>query len=239
MSTLAGLYFGTGRYTDAVKEYRKILFIDPANFQIVGNLGAARLMAGEFAAARDALEHSLEIRFDPLVASNLGVVHYYLGEFEKSVAIHRRVVLASPKSSGSRVNLGDALHFYGDAEGSAAAFSEAVELARSDLGVNPDDPETLSYLAWSLTMTGAFDEGLSYANRALEIDAGDPYSYYYVGLIHLQEGQPDAAIRALESALDNGYPVTMLAAEPYVQPLRANTQFKELLANYGSGGEAK
>jgi tetratricopeptide (TPR) repeat protein len=239
MNELAGLHFGTGRYAEAAKEFRNILFIDPDNFQVIGNLGAASLMAGEFASARDALERSLEKEFDPLVASNLGIVHYYLGDFEKSVAIHRRVIEVSPKSSGSRVNLGDALHFLGDDEGATAAFEKATELARSDLGVNPDDPETLSYLAWSLTMTGAIDEGLRYANRALDIDAGDPYSYYYVGLIHLQNGQPDAAIRALESALDNGYNVKMLAAEPYVQPLRTNPSFRDLLANYEPGGEQK
>jgi hypothetical protein len=55
----------------------------------------------------------------------------------------------------------------------------------------------------------------------------------------LQNGQPDAAIRALESALDNGYKVKMLAAEPYVQPLKADPRFSELLLNYGSGGEKK
>jgi hypothetical protein len=55
----------------------------------------------------------------------------------------------------------------------------------------------------------------------------------------LQNGQPDAAIRALESALDNGYKVKMLAAEPYVQPLKADPRFRDLLLNYGSGGEER
>jgi tetratricopeptide (TPR) repeat protein len=239
MNELAGLYFGTGYYAKAAAEFQNILFIDPGNFQVVGNLGAASLMTGDFATARDALERSLQSEFDPLVASNLGIVHYYLGDFERSVEIHRQVIEISPKSSGSRVNLGDALHFLGDDAGATAAFEKAIELARLDLGVNPDDPETLSFLAWSLAMTGDIDEGLRFANRALEIDAGDPYSYYYVGLIHLQNAEPDAAIRALESALDNGYRVEMLAAEPYVQPLKENPRFKDLLANYGVGGDKK
>lgn len=239
MSSLADLYFGTGRYDEAVKEYKSILFIDPDNSQIVGNLGAASLMAGRFEAARDALEHSLKIEVDPLVASNLGIVHYYLGDFARSVEIHRLVVEGSPMSSGSFVNLGDALHFFGDSAGATDAFETAIELARSDLRINSDNPETLSYLAWSLTMTGAIEEGLQYAKKALGIDAGDPYSYYYVGLILLQNGQPDAAIDALQSALENGYEVTMLAAEPYVQPLRASERFRDLLADYGSKGEDK
>lgn len=220
-----------------MREYRSILFIEPDNFQIVGNLGAASLMAGNFKIARDALERALESEFDPLVASNLGIVHYYLGDFAKAVEIHRQVVEASPKSSGSLVNLGDALHFFGDTEGATAAFNKTIELARSDLGVNRDNPETLSYLGWSLTMTGAIDEGLQYANRALEIDAGDPYSYYYVGLIFLQDGQTDAAIDALTSALENGYEVTMLTAEPYVQTLKTDPRFTNLLANYEPKGE--
>ena len=237
MGTLADLYFGTGRYAEAAHEYRKILFITPDNFAAIGNLGAASLMAGDFETARDSMEQSLEIEFDPLVASNLGIVHYYLGDFARSVEIHKRVIEASPNTSGSRVNLGDALHFSGDTVGATDAFNKAIELARSDLSVNPEDPEALTYLAWSLTMTGDIDEGLRTANRALVIDPRDPYSHYYVGLIQMQNQKPDAAIDALEKALANGYEASMLTAEPYVQPLRTNQRFNTLLAQYGLTGE--
>jgi tetratricopeptide (TPR) repeat protein/DNA-binding winged helix-turn-helix (wHTH) protein/TolB-like protein len=238
MSSLAGLYFNNGRYADAAREYRKIRSIDPGNFAVIGNLGAASLLAGDLDTARDALEESLGIEFDPYIASNLGIVYYYLGNFEKSVEIHRRVVDASPKSSGSLVNLGDALHFYGDSEGARSAFTTAIDLARTDLGVNPVDPEALTYLAWSLAMTGAIDDGLQTVGRALEIDPADPYSHYYAGLIHLRNGDPGAAIDAFAEALKYGYEASLLAMEPYVASLDANPRFSKLLAEFGStGGE--
>lgn len=226
---LGTLYFATGRYADAADEYRGILEVHPRNFAALGNLGSMELLLGDFEAAREATQRSLEIEYDPIHASNLGVIHYYLGDFDRSVEIHKSVVEAAPRSSASWVNLGDALHFSGDEAAAREAFGKALEFARADLGVRPDDPEALTYLAWSLTMTGDGEEGLRQAERAVGIDPGDPYSHYYAGLIHTQLQQYEEAFDALESAAENGYAATLLAAEPYLEPLRDNRRFKRLL----------
>ncbi|MDJ0940716.1 MAG: tetratricopeptide repeat protein [Woeseiaceae bacterium] len=236
-NTLGNLYFGTGRWADAVEQYEKVLFLDSDNTTALGNLGGARLMLGDFDAARQAIERSLEIDYDSWFASNLGIVYYYRGDFARSVETHRRVIDLAPNSAGSWVNLGDALYHSGNLEDAQAAFSTALELAQSDLGVNPDDPEALTYVAWSLAMTGDTSGGLQSAERAVAIDPSDPYSHYYVALIRTRTGQSDAAIDALESALDNGYEATLLAAEPYLRPLKANPRFDRLLARHGIRGE--
>jgi hypothetical protein len=59
----------------------------------------------------------------------------------------------------------------------------------------------------------------------------DPYSYYYVGLIAFRAGDIEAARSALERAVDLGYPTALLAAEPYLEPLRADRWFSSLVAN--------
>lgn len=226
---LGSLYFSTGRYAEAAEEYRGILQVHPGNYAALGNLGSVELLLGHFEAARQATERSLEIEYNPTNASNLGIIHYYLGDFDRSVEIHREVVEAAPRSSASWVNLGDALHFSGDAAAARDAFGNALGYARADLEIRPDDPEALTYLAWSLTMTGDGDEGLRQANRAAAIAPEDPYSHYYAGLIHTRLGQHEQAVDALERAAASGYQTTLIAAEPYLEPLSGDRRFRRLL----------
>jgi tetratricopeptide (TPR) repeat protein len=226
---LGSLYFAAGRYADAAEEYRGILEVHPDNYAALGNLASMELMLGHFEAAREAMERSLDIDYNATYASNLGIIHYYLGDFDRSVEIHREVVEATPRSSASWVNLGDALHFTGDEAAAREAFGNAMRFARADLDVRPDDPEALTYLAWSLTMVGNGEEGLRQAERAVTIDPNDPYSHYYVGLIHTRLHQYDEAVDALERAVANGYAKTLLVAEPYLEPLNDNRRFARLL----------
>ena len=41
---------------------------------------------------------------------------------------------------------------------------------------------------------------------------------------------PEGALRALQSALDNGYPAKMLAAEPYLEDLKQNRKFRRMIS---------
>ena len=231
ISSLGGLYFRTGRYRDAAAEYLKAVYLDPYNFVALGNLGSASLMAGDFRLARQAIERSLEIETNPTIYSNLGIVHYYLGDYRESVDVHRKVVDLSPESHASWLNLADALHFAGEKSEAAEAFAEAARLSEIQLRVNPEDAEALTLLAWARAMNGELEEAERLATRALQVDPGDPYSHYYAALIHLKSGRQDDALDSLEAATETGYSANMLAAEPYLKELRTNPRFAKLLAS--------
>jgi tetratricopeptide (TPR) repeat protein/DNA-binding winged helix-turn-helix (wHTH) protein len=230
LMALGNIFFRAGDYDRAVEQYRKVVFLNPDNFAVLGNLGSASLMAGDFELAKQALEQSLEIETNPIVYSNLGVVYYYLGDFDKSVEVHRKVVELRPNSDTSWINLADALHFAGERSESRQAFERAAELSEAQLQVNANDSVSIALLAWARAMTGHTEEAVTLASRAVDLDPANTYSHYYHALTLLQHGDTDAAIEAIGRAIETGYSTNMLRAEPYLQELASNPGFQRLLA---------
>jgi len=231
INALGNMYFRMGRFVDAIAEYRKVVYLDPDNFVTLGNLASANLMVGDFDAARDVLERSVAIEDNATFRANLGITHYYLGDFAQAIEAHRRAVELAPNSASSWIGLADALHFGGDKDEAKAAYEKTSELARMQVGVNRDDTESLMYLAWASAMTGKLDEAAAHATQAVELDPADPYSHYFDAIVKLKRNEVGAALDALQLAVDTGYPVAMLAAEPILKELQQNTRFVKLLAN--------
>jgi tetratricopeptide (TPR) repeat protein len=186
-------------------------------------------MVGDFESGRLAYEESLQIEKSETAHSNLGVIYYYLGEFEKSVAEHQAAVALNPGQTVKWLNLADALYFAGETAEATSAFDRASEIAESRLRVDPDDFDTLFLLAWARHMLGDTASARDYIVRGLEIAPKDPYGLYYSALIEGQAGNHEAALQALQSALDNGYPANMLAIEPYLEDLKQDSKFRKMI----------
>lgn len=217
--------FARGRFNDAAEQYRKVVFLDPDNWVTLGNLGSALMMSGDFRNAQSALNSSLEIETNQTFLSNLGIIHYYLGDFERSVEIHQQVVAQSPRSNFSWLNLADALYFSGRVQQADDAYSECVTLSRETLSVNAQDAESLYALAWALAMSGSLAEAREYLDRSIELSPTDYYVHYYDALIKAKSGEDDAALDALENAINLGYPVKMILSEPHLEGLRQHPEF--------------
>lgn len=231
INNLGRFLFSLGRFEEAAETYRRVVFLDPDNFRARGNLGSALTMAGDFEAGRQVYEEALEIWPTERTYSNLGVIYYYLGQYEESVARHRKAVEISPGVALMWSNLADSLHFAGHEEESAAAFSRVRELCLQRLDVNPSDSEAIFMLAWSQHRLGDKQDALATIASGLEIEPGDPYGYYYDALIRYRSGDEDAALQSLQIALDKGYPVSLLVAEPYLGELRANEKFHAMIVS--------
>ena len=229
MDSLGAFLFAMGRYREAADAYRRVVFLDSQNFQARSNLGSALLLAGEFEMGRQVLEESLEIQPIQQTYSNLGVLYYYLGEFEKSVATHRQAVELMAGRAVLWMNLADSLYFTEQQEESAAAFRNARNLSLTMIGVDASDSEAIVTLAWAQHMLGESQEALATVEKGLEIDPSDPYGYYYDALIRYQTGDEEAALSSLEAALEKGYPAGLLMAEPYLGDLRANDRFHAMI----------
>jgi tetratricopeptide (TPR) repeat protein/DNA-binding winged helix-turn-helix (wHTH) protein len=231
LNSLGGFHFTLGRYHEAANSFRQVVFLDPEDFQARSNLGSALIMAGEFEEGRRVMEESLEIQPLARTYSNLGVIYYYLGEFEKSVEMHRQAVERSAGLALRWLNLADSLHFAGNDAGASEAFGRARDISTDMLDVNPSDSEALVMRAWSEHMLGDSEAALASVERGLQIDPGDPYGYYYDALIRYHTGDEEGALTSLATALEQGYPPGLLVAEPYLGDMRANDRFHEIIVN--------
>jgi TolB-like protein/Tfp pilus assembly protein PilF len=232
INSLGGFLFAMGRYEEAADAYRQVVFLDPKNFQALSNLGGALTMAGDFEAGKEAFEAALEIQPSAIALSNIGVLHYYLGQFGESVQAHREAIELAPGEPLRYLNLADALYFAGDIQESLDVFRRAGKLSADRLTVDPTDSDTMYVYAWSRQMLGDSDTAREFVAKGLAIAPTNPFGFYYAALVETQNGNYHASIESLRNAIENGYPVAMLVAEPYLEDLRSRSDFQSLIAEY-------
>ena len=229
INSLGAFYFVNGRYTEAAHSYQQVVFLDGNSWLGHGNLGSALMMAGDFSGSLEALRTSLSIEKDAYFLSNLGIIYYYLGQYDRSVEIHLQATEAMPESNSVWLNLGDALHFSSQPDEAVNAYRQAMNLSAELLAVNPHSPEDLCIHSWATAASGDEKQATAIIDRALSVAPNDPYVRYYDGLLKNFRGEETAAIDALELAVNMGYPSRLLAADPLLSDLRADPRFKAIV----------
>jgi TolB-like protein/Flp pilus assembly protein TadD len=230
INALGALYFFSGRYPEAAHTYRQVVFLDPGNWLGYGNLGSALMMTGDFSGAIDPLIKALSIQEDAYFLSSLGAVYYYIGEYDRSVELYRQAAKLMPEANFVWSNLGDALRFSSQPALADEAYREAIDRSTALLEIDPSSAFDVMVQAWATAATGDAEGANTLIDRAIELAPNDPYILYYNGLLNYAAGEKRSAIDALGAAVEMGYPVAMLAADPLLGDLHGDRQFEELLA---------
>jgi tetratricopeptide (TPR) repeat protein/TolB-like protein/DNA-binding winged helix-turn-helix (wHTH) protein len=223
-------YFYMGRYAEAAEEYRKVVLLDPDNFLGLGNLGSALLMSGDFDSALGALQRALQIEETANQLSNLGIVYYYLGQYDRAAEIHRQAAEKNPEANFVWLNLGDALRFTSRQDESKASYRRAAAVSEDLLEIDASNHVDLFVLAWATASLGDTEAARSLIDRAEDVAPRDPYVHYYKALIINETGATSDALDALRQAVDLGYPIAMLAADPLFRELSNNPQFGQIIS---------
>ncbi len=187
------------------------------------------MLSGNFAEATSAFERSLSIQDTPRTHTNLGMLYYYLGEFPRAIEALEKSTDMNPNDYLAWSNLGDVLLFSNEPERASQAFATAEQLGENRLEVNSRDVKTLVDLAWIKAMLGNLGNAQDLIARARQIESGDPYVDYIDGLILVQLGDHATAISRLEAAVEMGYPLALMAAEPHLWALESEPRFQALI----------
>ena len=79
--------------------------------------------------------------------------------------------------------------------------------------------------------TGDLDEAETLIERSLSLAPESPYGLYYQALIRTERGETKAAIQSLRAAVEQNYPVAMIASDPLLAVLWGERDFEDLLAS--------
>jgi TolB-like protein/Tfp pilus assembly protein PilF len=234
-ATMGGFLFRIGRSDEALSFMREAVDLSPNNPRALNSLGSTLYMLGAFDKARDVWYRSLQIDPTPIAFSNLGTASFYLQDFQQAAAMYSRAVELTPDDYQLWGALGDAYRFMPGSEADAtSSYEKAIELAEAYLNLSADDGYALAALAHYLAAIGRSDQAAWRLARAVDLAPGDMYVHYFAALVAASSGDVDAAVDASRRAMDNGYPSTLLAAEPGLRSLADSAKFSELLATDSS-----
>jgi TolB-like protein/tetratricopeptide (TPR) repeat protein len=227
--------FFQGRFDEAAEFYQ--MFVDRVDddAQALNNLGAAHYLSGDFKRAAEAWDQSIAIKPTRSAYSNTGTMYFYLGDFERAIDRYVNAANLAPNDYRMWGNLADAYFFQGDQKQVAeVAYKRAIELGESRLEVNDAEVEVISDIALYYSRVGNTEKARELDAKAKTLGPGIMYVHYNSALIHIQSGDTDAAMAALERAVELSYERELLRADPALEALQHDERFRQLVSNKSS-----
>ena len=138
---LGNIYFGSGKYEEAVKQYQVALNLDPNSDYALGQLADAYQRLAQPTAAESAYQKAISMRPNYWgVYSGLGSLYYSQARYAEAAAAFRKVTVLAPDNYRGYSNLGGMYLYLGQYEDSIAALKRSIELrpnrdAYTNLGV--------------------------------------------------------------------------------------------------------
>ncbi|HEU5467831.1 MAG TPA: tetratricopeptide repeat protein, partial [Steroidobacteraceae bacterium] len=213
--------FSPARAAEAAEAYEHATILTPADPMAFSNLGASRLLMGDFQGAADAFERSLALDPRGYAYANMGSVEYYLGRYREAETMYRKAAELAPDDHRPRGNLADAQLYGGRAEDAAQTYRRALELVSGELAVNPKHSVNQAQAAYYASRLGEADLARRYLADALAGGDDDHYVHYYAALTELGFGNARAAIAHINRSRELGYPEILLKNAPELGDIRS------------------
>ena len=218
-NALGGYLFSRGRIDEAIDAYREVSELAPSSASAHNNLGAALQMKGDLRGAAEAYRRSLAIEPARSAYSNLGTVHYFLGEFDEAVANYERATALAGQDQSLWGNLADAVwQIPGRREEAIGHYRQAIRLGLRELESRPTDGLLLAQLGYYYGRVGDAAASRGYLDQAAAKGA-DLYVQYYSAVAAADRGDLEKAREGALAAVQLGYPETLLQADPSLAAL--------------------
>ena len=222
-------FLETGNISQAEFLYKKVIDIQPSNFDALFMLGAIYLQSGNYDMSISYTEMALQS--DPANAAayyNLGMAFQEKCELDRAILYYRRAIELDPDSALAYCNLGAVFQKRNEFDRAIPYYKKALELdpllvkASYNLGsvlqekgelekaitfyqkalkLDPSFADAWNTLGSALQEKGQLDEAIGYYRKAIECDPNLMDAYYNIGKVLMEKGQPDEAIDHYQKAL--------------------------------------
>ncbi len=222
--------FDTGQFDKAEKSFRKVVALSPDNVNAYSNLGAALLYQGDFSQAAQVFDKQAALEPSAMLLSNAATMYYYAGDYSHAASLYRKAIEFEPQQYLYWSNLGDALRQLPNQDVEARSVDEyALQLSNKELEVNPEDSAVLLIKSRLLARLGQIGEALVGVNLYQSLELSDPDDQLSLALVFLHTGDREATKNALEQAVQLGYPLVLISAEPEFSSVTEEGWFKTLV----------
>ena len=226
---LAEFLYWRGRYEEALEAFRRVIELSPDNARAFLLIGASQDYLGNADASLRATLKSIELSPTRGAYRDLGLSYYYQGEYEKAADAFKRAVDLGPDDHWSWGSLANIYRILGKQDAARAAYNKAIELSAAVLDRNDRDWVTLANLAMYNVMNGTIDEGVKRITISVAEGAHLDEVHFYDAIIHIQLGQQQLALDALERAIKLGFPARLIARDPQFTDLKGDERFGNMI----------
>jgi tetratricopeptide (TPR) repeat protein len=227
---LGVFYFNNGRFSDAARCFVDVIRLTPDSAKAHSNLGVTYAKLGREADAAAEFQKSLTLGATSDGYNNLGFYYYWRGDYAQAAAQFQKATELAPRNSLFWGNLADAYRW--DPALAAKApdtYRRAIDLAQREITVNPRNGQLHSWVATWWAALGRPNEASLEIATAIGLSPGDGLVQFSAALVYEQAGQRDRALRALQAALQAGYPSGEFRKAPPLASLREDPRYRRLI----------
>jgi len=197
---------GEGRFDEAIKQFQRVLGIDPKSAEAYNNIGAALVRKAALTkAAPDkaiaAYRRAIEVDPSyPLSYNNLGLVLYNQGDTNEAIAQYYKAIQINPQYLYAHWNLAYALQHDVKPDAALAEYRAAIECTKERRPLAILHTSVGDVLRLKVGADGNMDGAIAEYRHAIAIDPDYYWAHNNLGLIWLDQGRIDDAIAEFRSA---------------------------------------
>lgn len=221
---LGGIYVEQNNFTKAEETFRLSIQLQPDAVNAYAGLYIALERQNRSDEAMQVLQQGLQIRSSELLHGNLGNALFNKGDYVGAAATFEAAVSPIKGNPGSHLawaNLADTLLWIPGRETEAQnAYRKARDLLTPLLERRKDDVTLMSRMGLYSARLGDRTKAEPLLARVMALAPKSASVHFRAGLAYELLGERDAAIAALTKAVELGYPLKLIQAEPDLLELR-------------------
>jgi eukaryotic-like serine/threonine-protein kinase len=225
---LALFYKNRGRYTEAIEQLHRAIELTPDNANAYTNLGAVYVDmedANSRQAAEVAFSKSVELSPNYAAYSNLGYLYLDQKRYSEAADVFQKALALNDKDWRVWANLFIADQWLKEPSRIQVSRQATIQRIEEALSVAPQDARAHAMLS---TLYGEADreKAVSHIRTALTLDPKDADILADAAVTYDELGDRKRAIEYASASLANGSDVKDLQAQPALQSLLADPNFR-------------
>lgn len=221
---LGATYINQNNFTEAEAAFRLSIQLQPDAVSAYAGLYMALERQNRANEAMQILQQGLQIRSSEWLHGNLGNALFIRGDYVGAAAAFEAAVSPSkgnPNSHLAWANLADTLLWIPGREAEAQkAYRKARDLLTPLLARRASDVTLMSRMALYMARLGDRSQAAPLLARVIALAPKSANVHFRAGLAYELLGERDAALTALTRAVELGYPLKLIQAEPDLLDLR-------------------
>ena len=211
-------YASTGRYEDAIEQYKIVAELAPDNAHAYVNLGIFYHFVKDDTSSRTHLEKALELDPNRVIAmTNLAALAVQEGDHHAAMRLYQRALQVNSGSPSTWESIAGTYRMLGRDQEADAAYREAIKLLEKRVEIEGESLEAHADLAHHYAALGVFDTALGHARKATASERSQ--DQVSVAIAFSRAGETVAAREALRRAIARGYNIEQLRTIEALQDL--------------------